>query len=278
MNFTYVSGDEREALYNEVWTEPVTTVAKRYNMSDNGLRKHCRRLGIPLPSSGYWSKLKAGQSVTKTPLPKVTGEVKKYVHNYVIKYKTDIEKLDDDELVSDEDLNLLSEETIKFILEKCSNVQVKNQLRLPHRLIIEHKEEVINKKKKPKETKKPAQSSSYSHLNTLNNKAILPINVSSTNINRAYRILDSLINTLDEMEGRISVYNGQGKDIGGFILLRTIFYFEVKEETDRKKQEDSESKPKLVISFNADNSWVNSSDLTEKFEFKDTDNGLATPF
>ncbi len=29
MDFKYVSGDERETLYNEVWTEPVTTVAKR---------------------------------------------------------------------------------------------------------------------------------------------------------------------------------------------------------------------------------------------------------
>ena len=49
MDFRFVTADEREKLYNEVWTEPVTTVAQRYDISDNGLRKHCKRLGIPLP-------------------------------------------------------------------------------------------------------------------------------------------------------------------------------------------------------------------------------------
>jgi len=53
MYFRVVTPDEREALYNEFWTDPVTTVAKRYGMSDNGLRKHLKRLGIPLPPLGY---------------------------------------------------------------------------------------------------------------------------------------------------------------------------------------------------------------------------------
>jgi hypothetical protein len=41
VDFKYIIADEREALYNEVWSGPVITVAKRYGMSDNGLRKHC---------------------------------------------------------------------------------------------------------------------------------------------------------------------------------------------------------------------------------------------
>ncbi|AJA48477.1 hypothetical protein CPAST_c24070 [Clostridium pasteurianum DSM 525 = ATCC 6013] len=39
MDFKYVSGDEREALYNEVWAEPMTIVAKRYNMSHKSITK-----------------------------------------------------------------------------------------------------------------------------------------------------------------------------------------------------------------------------------------------
>lgn len=73
MDFNFVTADEREKLYNEVWTDPVTTVAKRYEMSDNGLRKHCKRLGIPLPPSGYWAKVKMGQKVQKAALPKVNN-------------------------------------------------------------------------------------------------------------------------------------------------------------------------------------------------------------
>lgn len=37
---------EREKLYNEVWAEPMTTVTKRYEISDVALRKHCKKLGI----------------------------------------------------------------------------------------------------------------------------------------------------------------------------------------------------------------------------------------
>lgn len=62
---------ERETLYKEVWAEPVTTVAQRYNVSDNALRNACRTLNVPFPERGYWAKLRAGKPVEKAPLPKV---------------------------------------------------------------------------------------------------------------------------------------------------------------------------------------------------------------
>ena len=82
MDFSCITADKREALYNEVWSEPVINVAKRYGMSDNGLRKHCKRLGIPLPFAGYWARIKAGQQVPRPALPKVTGELRNHVRNY----------------------------------------------------------------------------------------------------------------------------------------------------------------------------------------------------
>lgn len=273
MDFKYVSGDEREALYNEVWAEPVTVVAKRYNISDTGLRKHCKRLGIPLPYSGYWAKLKAGKSVTKTPLPEVYGIFKKYVHNYVIKFKTNIKKLSDDELLSDEELNLLSDETIRFIHDKCSKIQVKNQLRNPHRLIIEHKERVIYRKKRGKELKQESFNSHYYKIvgsRYGENKYILPIYVSASNINRAYRIMDSLIKTLDDMEGYTFVGEKSGKDIGEFRVMSTDFHFEVKEETKKLKlkKQTGEYKTILVISLKAED-WFTKA--VGNFQYEDTD-------
>lgn len=106
MRFDIVTAGERESLYNEVWKEPVTEVAKRYEISDVALRKRCIKLGIPLPPSGYWARVRAGQKVPKTPLPKVTGELKKVVRNYIIRYKTDIKNLSDQELMADEELGL----------------------------------------------------------------------------------------------------------------------------------------------------------------------------
>lgn len=59
----------RETLYNEVWTEPVSVVAPRYGLSDVGLAKICRSLAIPLPSRGYWAKVKAGKVMHRVALP-----------------------------------------------------------------------------------------------------------------------------------------------------------------------------------------------------------------
>jgi hypothetical protein len=52
------------------------TLAEKYGISDVGLAKNCRKLSIPLPGRGYWAKISAGQSVVKTPLPRISQEIK----------------------------------------------------------------------------------------------------------------------------------------------------------------------------------------------------------
>ena len=63
----------REELYNLVWAEPVTKVAKRFGVSDVALRKTCVRHNIPTPPLGYWAKLAHGKRVKQTSLP-ISGE------------------------------------------------------------------------------------------------------------------------------------------------------------------------------------------------------------
>lgn len=46
----------RTELYELVWSEPMTKLAKRFGISDVGLAKACRRAGIPVPERGYWAK------------------------------------------------------------------------------------------------------------------------------------------------------------------------------------------------------------------------------
>jgi hypothetical protein len=59
---------QREKLFNEVWTTPVTKLAKGYGLSDVGLRKICIALDVPLPPRGYWAKLAAGKKIPKPAL------------------------------------------------------------------------------------------------------------------------------------------------------------------------------------------------------------------
>jgi hypothetical protein len=47
----------------------MTKLAPRYGLSDNGLRKVCVSLEIPVPPRGYWAKLAAGHKVKRIALP-----------------------------------------------------------------------------------------------------------------------------------------------------------------------------------------------------------------
>lgn len=59
----------RRALYELVWSEPRTRLAKRLSISDVGLAKVCTKAGIPMPPRGYWARLASGKRVVKTSLP-----------------------------------------------------------------------------------------------------------------------------------------------------------------------------------------------------------------
>jgi hypothetical protein len=61
----------RETLYREVWEEPISKLSIRYNISDVGLAKVCRKLQVPVPPRGYWARIQHGQHVTRPKLPKL---------------------------------------------------------------------------------------------------------------------------------------------------------------------------------------------------------------
>jgi hypothetical protein len=60
---------ERTTLYEEVWTTPLIHLAKKYGLSDNGIRKVCKALNIPLPKQGHWAKVAAGHQIVRPALP-----------------------------------------------------------------------------------------------------------------------------------------------------------------------------------------------------------------
>lgn len=65
----------RKELYKLVWSTPLTTIAKKYLISDVGLKKRCIAMDIPLPRAGHWEKIRAGKPVHTVPLPvKYTGK------------------------------------------------------------------------------------------------------------------------------------------------------------------------------------------------------------
>jgi hypothetical protein len=51
---------EPDELLLAVWTEPVTSVAASFDVSDKAIEKRCKRLGVPKPPRGYWAKIQTG--------------------------------------------------------------------------------------------------------------------------------------------------------------------------------------------------------------------------
>lgn len=59
----------RHALYEQVWREPLSTVAQQLGLSASGLAKICDRTSIPYPTRGHWAKARAGRAPFPPPLP-----------------------------------------------------------------------------------------------------------------------------------------------------------------------------------------------------------------
>lgn len=60
---------DREKLYAEVWTTPLTTLCKSYGLTHWAMRRLCAELDVPVPPRGHWPRVAAGKTVTKPELP-----------------------------------------------------------------------------------------------------------------------------------------------------------------------------------------------------------------
>ena len=63
------SSIHRDKLYKEIWQEPATKVAARYGISDSMLARICKKLNVPRPGLGHWSKVAHKHKVCIPKLP-----------------------------------------------------------------------------------------------------------------------------------------------------------------------------------------------------------------
>ena len=107
----------REQLYQEVWSTPLTKLAPVYNLSTYEMKKLCDSFLIPLPKVGHWSKVAFGKTVEIPPLP---------VYE---KYKLTIEKSN----MSDNDKRIMPE---KIKQKTTLKINVKKNLTKPHPITV----------------------------------------------------------------------------------------------------------------------------------------------
>lgn len=115
----------RDELYEKVWTIPMSTLCKAYGLSDNGLRKICKKMNIPTPPLGYWAQIQHGQKIPHRALPYAGLNT---LCEYKLYIKTPKEGKPELKTASDE----LPE-------RELLDVKISDHLRDPHYLIKLHK-------------------------------------------------------------------------------------------------------------------------------------------
>jgi hypothetical protein len=163
---------ERDKLYQEVWAEAVTTVAKRYGISDVGLRKICKKLSVPLPPLGYWAKLAAGSKSPIPSLPKHSGPTEIVRQRFV-----------SDEPVEPDPEHLLARR--EFEARPENQIAVSQTLDSPHPLVAAT-ERALRRPKRHDPRGLPTTD-----------RRGLDVSVSEASLPRALRIMDALAKALD---------------------------------------------------------------------------------
>lgn len=166
----------RQELYNLVWSKPMSRLALEYNISDNGLRKICKKFDIPLPLLGHWQKIQYNKKVPVIPLPKdFKGEDSITLNKGGTKENEEITNFH----------KLLKEITDDTTL----SFKVPDKLSNPDKLISEAKEDFANKSKE--------KYGIYRGITTTSN-GVISISVAPKNCNRALRIMDKIIKLLKQ--------------------------------------------------------------------------------
>ena len=175
----------RKELYNRVWAEPMSKLAREYGLSDVGLAKICKKHNIPRPPKGYWARKAAGYKVKQLPLPpgdEVTIEIRPNPRTQrASKYKKVVSKMAPSEK---------SEETPIVVPDRLSN---------PH-LLIRRSSDVLN-----------AQQPNDVGVVNPPNKECLDIAVSKNSLRRALRIMDTVIKALENLGYSVYLFEGHTK-------------------------------------------------------------------
>ncbi len=115
----------REELYEQVWSQPMSKLAKNYELSDVGLAKICKKLEIPIPERGYWQRKQHGKKVSRPHLPPANGPSEAVIR---------INKREN--LPVDQKQATEAESRIAFEQLSENRIQVKSTLSSPHPYVI----------------------------------------------------------------------------------------------------------------------------------------------
>lgn len=210
----------RKELYQQVWEEPITKLAKRYDLSDVGLAKTCKRHNIPIPGRGHWAKKASGKVVLQARLPRLSGS-----ESYFSKITFQIR--DQTELCESKEIDA----QVAFEKDKENRIVVSETLESPHKLV--------------KWTWNSLRSGNTDKKGICHQKVAecLDIKVTLSSLDRALRVMDALVRAIEargyelrqcKSDARLSVVvNGEELDFS--LEERIIRKDHLPTEVEKKK-------------------------------------------
>lgn len=197
----------RQELYEQVWTKPMVTLAKEYSLSDNGLRKICKKYDVPIPPMGHWQKIQFNKKTIKIPLPKKDKEEEIKIN------------IKDSKLIANTE-NLIKNAVAEKIRNNSSLIlKVADRLNKPDEIIIKTQANI--EKKKVLESYSPLKGTVQT------DRGFPSIIVSPKNISRSLRILDNLIKNFRLLGYRIDLRD-EGLNIVAYDDDKMLIYIREK--------------------------------------------------
>ena len=225
----------REELYNLVWSTPFTALAKKYAISDSGLRKICIKMDVPLPTTSHWVKVKYNKAVKIIELSK-----NQKVDNEVTLF---LREEDDPGIkgLPSPFMTLMQE----IIAKEGNNLKVPERLTNPCDLIIRAKKSISEDRP---DYSTHLVRASYGELN---------IEVSQDNIGRALRFMDTFIKVMESRGHRI--YNEDRftylQILGEKIRIRCSEKLNRSPNLDKSTYSDYKFSPSGILVFSAVIEW-----------------------
>lgn len=181
----------RQALYGQVWSTPMTKLAKEYGISDVALAKICKELKVPYPGRGYWRRKETGKAVKQLPLPPNSDPTKQAVTIHPT--------------IRPDSLEPVSEETTQQITAEQApeqKIEVPDRLGKTHRLLSGQLSEW--------------RSASVDEYGAIRSGSLRQLNmrVSPQHLSRAVRIMNTLFLALEARGHQVGIQDGYKKTLG----------------------------------------------------------------
>lgn len=232
----------RKELYLLIWKTPITTISKNYNIPADVIRNICKKLEIPTPSSGYWSKLKFNKVVEISPLLKIKNDNK----------ETGL-KLLDGKMIYEEHF-----QTAFYRIKK--EIETNNKLpnKTPEKLLKPHP--LIKAAKADLKNYKHPNGWMFKEHIRYTSPNIVNIEVGKANIFKALCFMDAFIKLLEKRKHSIQI-NGYHTEVIIFEERITIKCREILKRIKIKKErfgyisEDIELIPSDIIAFEMGKSY-----------------------